>query len=65
MKNQIITLNSEGNLDLWAELKGIQRGGFESTKLFSGDLVNISVNYLTLIPGTRCIIEVTIRGRES
>lgn len=39
MKNQVITINSETNMDLYATMNGVY---YESTKMYSGDLVNIT-----------------------
>ncbi len=53
MKNQVITINSDSNMDLYATVNGVE---YESTKMFSGDLVNITAANLNQVNGTKCIV---------
>jgi hypothetical protein len=59
MKNQVITINSETNMDLYASLNGYT---YESIKMFSGDLINITSSLLNQVRGTKCIIYVNVKG---
>lgn len=59
MKNQVITINSETNMDLYASLNGKT---YESIKMFSGDLINITSSLLNQVRGTKCIIYVNVKG---
>ena len=59
MKNQVITINSESNMDLYASVNGKSQ---DSVKMFSGDLINVTSSSLNQVNGTKCILYVNIKG---